>query len=183
MSDSEDLEGDSLAELIDDTDGQEVETVTDVEPTSSIPDEAVAEGDDVDVADPALADIMADDGPEAERPAEPAPAPAPVPEVVAPAGSTDPASSEDEQAFRSQVGGLAAADDVERIITLRRTLVQRGESPPSLTDVAADVLGSQLVAPEGDCDFYGNRPSSRAQGWVTGLSFGAQRRAKRFAKF
>ncbi|MBG30120.1 MAG: hypothetical protein CMI31_08980 [Opitutae bacterium] len=181
MSDSEDLEGDSLAELIDDTDGQEVETVADVEPTSSIPDEAVAEGDDVDVGDPALADIMADDGPESESPAEPTPAPAP--EVVAPAGSTAPASSEDEQAFRSQVGGLAAPDDVERIITLRRALVQRGESPPALTDVAADVLGSQLVAPEGDCDFYGNRPSSRAQGWVTGLAFGSQRRAKRFAKF
>ena len=103
--------------------------------------------------------------------------------MVAPSGSTDPASSEEEQAFRSQVGGLAAPYDVEHIITLRRALVQRGESPPALTDVAADVMGSQLVAPEGDCDFYGTRPSSRAQGWVTGLSFGSQRRAKRFAKF
>ena len=181
MSDAEDLEADSLADLIDDTDGQEVEAVTDVEATSAIPDEAVTEGEDVDVSDPALADIMADDGPETESSDEPAPAPAPA--VIAPTGSTDPASSEEEQDFRSKVGGLAATDDVELIIALRRKLVQRGESPPSLADVAADVNGSQLVSPEGDCDFYSTSPSSRAQGWVSGLSFGAQRRAKRFAKF
>ena len=181
MSDAEDLEADSLADLIDDTDGQEVEAVTDVEPTSAIPEAAVTEGEEVDVSDPALADIMADDGPETESSAEPAPAPAP--EVVAPTGSADPASSEEEQIFRSKVAGLAATDDVEHIIALRRTLVQRGETPPSLADVAADVTGSQLVSPEGDCDFYSTRPSSRAQGWVSGLSFGAQRRAKRFAKF
>ena len=41
MSDAEDLESDSLADLIDDTDGQEVEAVTDAEPTSSIPEAAV----------------------------------------------------------------------------------------------------------------------------------------------
>ncbi|MGE4551181.1 MAG: hypothetical protein AAEJ57_07305 [Opitutales bacterium] len=181
MSDAEDLEADSLADLIDDTDGQEVEAVTDVEPTSAIPEAAVTEGEEVDVSDPALADIMADDGPETESSDEPAPAPAPA--VVAPTGSADPASSEEEQDFRSKVGGLAATDDVESIIALRRKLVQRGESPPSLAEVAADVTGSQLVAPEGDCDFYGIRPSSRAQGWVSGLSFGARRRAKRFAKF
>ena len=181
MSDAEDLEADSLADLIDDTDGQEVEAVADVEPTSSIPEAAVTEGDEVDVSDPALADIMADDGPETESSDEPAPAPAP--EVVVPTGSADPASSEEEQIFRSKVAGLAATDDVESIIALRRTLVQRGESPPSLADVAADVNGSQLVSPESDCDFYSTRPSSRAQGWVSGLSFGAQRRAKRFAKF
>ena len=181
MSDAEDLEADSLADLIDDTDGQEVEAVTDVEPTSAIPEAAVTEGEEVDVSDPALADIMADDGPEMESSDEPAPAPAPA--VVAPSGSADPASSEEEQDFRSKVGGLAATDDVERIIALRRKLVQRGETPPSLVDVAADVTGAQLVSPEGDCDFYSTRPSSRAQGWVSGLSFGAQRRAKRFAKF
>ena len=77
MSDAEDLESDSLADLIDDTDGQEVEAVTGVEPTSAIPEAAVTEGDEVDVSDPALADIMADDGPETESSDEPAPAPAP----------------------------------------------------------------------------------------------------------
>ena len=183
MSEPEDLGGDSLADLIDDTDGHEVEAVADVEPTSAIPEAAATEGEEVDVSDPALADIMADDGPETESSDEPAPVPAPAPAVVAPTGSADPASSEEEQDFRSKVSGLAATDDVELIIALRRKLVQRGESPPSLADVAADVNGSQLVSPEGDCDFYSTRPSSRAQGWVSGLSFGAQRRAKRFAKF
>ena len=49
--------------MIDDTDGQEVEAAIDEEPTSAIPEAAVAEGEEVDVADPSLADIMADDGP------------------------------------------------------------------------------------------------------------------------
>lgn len=185
MSESEDLGGDDLADLIDDTDGQEVEAVTDEEPTSSIPESAVTEGEDMDMSDPALADIMTDDGPEAaspDAPPEPAPEPTPTP-VAAPEGSVDPSSTEDEQDFRAQVAGLAAPDDVERIIQLRRALVQTGHAAPTLADVAADVTGARLVVPEGDCDFYGSRPGGRAQGWATGFAFGSQRRAKRFGKF
>lgn len=181
MSESEDLGGDSLADLIDDTDGHEVEAAADEEPTSAIPESAVVEGEDIDVSDPDLADIMADDGP-GEESAEAAQA-APAPAVTEPQGSTSPASSDDEQNFRSLVAPLAAADDVDRIVFLRRALVNQGVQAPSLADIAADIAGSSLVAPEGDCDLYGARPSGRAQGWVTGLSYGAQRRAKRFTKF
>ena len=181
MSDSEDLGGDSLADLIDDTDGQEVETVTDEEPSSAIPAAAVSEGEDIDVADPALADIMADDGPEAASAETPEPAADPV--VVEPAPSTTPASTDEEQDFRLQVSDLAASDDVERIIYLHRALTHRGSPVPALTDIAADVTGTRLVSPVGNSDFYDSRPGGRAQGWVTGLAFGSQRRAKRFAKF
>lgn len=171
-----------MADLIDDTDGQEVEAESDEEPTSSIPESAVAEGEDVDVSDPALADIMADDEPgeESADPTESAPVSAP---VAAPEESADPASADEEQSFRTQVTGVAAAEDVERIIFLRRAIVERGANVPSLADIAADVTGTQLVAPEGVCDSYGSRPGGRAQGWVSGLSFGSSRRAKRFAKF
>ena len=182
MSEPEDLGGDSLADLIDDTDGQEVEDQSDEEPTSSIPESAVTEGEDVDVSDPALADIMADDEPEEESADSTESAPVSAP-VAAPEASADPASADEEQSFRTQVADLAATEDVERIIFLRRAIVERGASVPSLADVAADVTGAQLVTPEGDCDFYGSRPGSRAQGWVSGLSFGSPRRAKRFAKF
>jgi hypothetical protein len=181
MSESEDLGGDSLADLIDDTDGHEVEAAVDEEPTSAIPESAVAEGENIDVSDPGLADIMADDEPSGES-AVAAPT-APVPVVVEPQASVSPASADDEQNFRSQVAGLVSADDVENIVLIRRALLSQNSLAPSLADIAADIVGSSLVAPEGDCDFYGNRPGGRAQGWVSGLSFGAHRRAKRFAKF
>jgi hypothetical protein len=185
MSESEDLGGDSLADLIDDTDGHEVETMSDQEPTSAIPESAVAEGDDIDMSDPALADIMADDDPEK---ASPVASPEAVAEAVSapvatPEGSVDPSSPEDEKEFRAQVSGLAQKEDVDRIIFLRRALVKGGLAAPPLTVVAADVAGTRLISPMGDCDSYGSRPGGRAQGWVTGLAFGSQRRAKNFGEF
>ena len=181
MSESEDLGGDSLANLIDDTDGQEVETVTDEEPSSAIPASAVSEGEDIDVSDPALADIMADDEPETASAEAPEPVAEPV--VAEPDISSAPASTDDEQDFRLQVSDLVASDDLDRIVFLHRALPRKGSPAPSLADIAADVTGARLVSPKGNADFYGSRPGGRAQGWVTGLAFGSPRRAKRFAKF
>ena len=181
MSESEDLGGDSLADLIDDTDGEEVEPVTDAKPTSSIPPFAVSEGKDIDVSDPSLADIVADDGPEAAS--ADAPAPPADPAATEPETSSSSASPDEEQSFRAQVANLAATDDVKRIIHLHRFLTQRGSPVPTLEYIAADITGARLASPEGNVDFYGSRPGGRAQGWVTGLAFGSQRRAKRFAKF
>ena len=181
MSESEDLGGDSLADLIDDTDGHAVEPTPDLEPSSSIPETAASEGEDIDVSDPALADIMSDDGPDGESAEAPA-APA-EPVVAAPVASAASASSEEVESFRAQVCDLVASDDVERIIHLHHALTQKGSAVPALADIAADVTGARLVSPVGNLDFYASRPAGRAQGWVTGLAFGSQRRAKRFAKF
>ena len=42
--------------------------------------------------------------------------------------------------------------------------------------------GAKPLAAKGDCDQYGGRPTARLEGWVSGLSFGASRRAKKFNK-
>ena len=181
MSPSQDPEADALADLIDDTDGREVQADTDLEPTSSIPADAAATGEGSDISDPELADIMADDDARESSPQEtepePEPAPAPQPSEV----SADSASGDEEQAFRSRLIGLVAPDDTEQIILLRRALDQSGQAVPSLTDIAGDVTGEKFLATEGDCDAYSGRPGGRAQGWIVGLSFGSPMRAKNFA--
>ena len=58
----------------------------------------------------------------------------------------------------------------------------RGKKVPSLSQIAADIQGNKAFGAQGDCDQYGNRPSARLDGWVSGLSFGTNRRAKKFSK-
>ena len=93
----------------------------------------------------------------------------------------DSASGDEEHAFRAQLIGLVAPDDTEQIILLRRTLVQSGQTVPSLADIVGDITGDKFLSFEGDCDAYSGRPGGRAQGWVVGLSFGSPIRAKNFA--
>ena len=178
MSPSQDPEADALADLIDDTDGRAVQTDADLEPTSAIPAEAASTGGDSDISDPELADIMADGDSQESAPEEPAPEPAPDPQ---PSEAATDSANGDEEAFRSQLIGLVAPDDTEQIILLRRALVQRGLTVPSLADIAGDVTGEKLLSSDGDCDAYSGRPGGRAQGWVVGLSFGSPNRAKNFS--
>ena len=56
------------------------------------------------------------------------------------------------------------------------------EKVPSLSQIAADIQGTKPMAPRGDSDQYGGRATARLEGWVSGLSFGAKRRAKKFSK-
>ena len=52
----------------------------------------------------------------------------------------------------------------------------------SSAQIASDITGKKLLKPMGDCDQFGKRPSARLEGWVSGLSFGANKRAKKFSK-
>ena len=61
-------------------------------------------------------------------------------------------------------------------------MVESGKDIASLRDIASDIQGNSPMFPPGDCDVYDSRPSSRLDGWVTGLSFGSNKRAKKFHK-
>ena len=84
--------------------------------------------------------------------------------------------------FRKTLSNLSRQLEIDRLAFLHQSMKDRGEQVPSLSQIAADIQGSKPLAPRGDCDEYGNRPSARLDGWVSGLSFGASRRAKKFSK-
>ena len=84
--------------------------------------------------------------------------------------------------FRKTLSNLSRQLEIDRLAFLHQSMKDRGEKVPSLSQIAADIQGTKPMAPEGDCDQYGNRPSARLDGWVSGLSFGTSRRAKKFSK-
>lgn len=93
-----------------------------------------------------------------------------------------PAEEGEVADFRRSLAKLAAQVELDRIAFLRDSLAKRGDSVPTLEEIAADVKGDKLLQPEGDCDLYGRRPNARLEGWQVGLAFGVPRRAKRFSK-
>jgi hypothetical protein len=84
--------------------------------------------------------------------------------------------------FRQTLASLSRQLELDRLTFLHKSLRERGEEIPSLNAIASDITGKKLLKPIGDCDQFGKRPSARLEGWVSGLSFGANKRAKKFSK-
>lgn len=84
--------------------------------------------------------------------------------------------------FRKTLSNLSRQLEIDRLAFLHQAMKDRGEKVPTLSQIAADIQGTKPLAAKGDCDQYGTRPTSRLEGWVSGLSFGANRRAKKFNK-
>ena len=84
--------------------------------------------------------------------------------------------------FRQTLASLSRQLELDRLAFLHKSMQESGEEIPSLNDIASDITGKKLLKPLGDCDQYGKRPSARLEGWVSGLSFGANKRAKKFSK-
>ena len=84
--------------------------------------------------------------------------------------------------FRKSLIGLSRQLELDRLTLLHKTLAENGEPLPTLGQIAGDISGKKPLTPDGDCDEYGKRSSARLEGWVSGLSFGTNRRAKKFPK-
>lgn len=84
--------------------------------------------------------------------------------------------------FRKTLSNLSRQLEIDRLAFLHQAMKDRGEKVPTLSQIAADIQGTKPLAAKGDCDQYGGRPTARLEGWVSGLSFGANRRAKKFNK-
>ena len=84
--------------------------------------------------------------------------------------------------FRKTLSNLSRQLEIDRLAFLHQAMKDRGEKVPSLSQIAADIQGTKPMAPRGDSDQYGGRATARLEGWVSGLSFGAKRRAKKFSK-
>lgn len=84
--------------------------------------------------------------------------------------------------FRESLSELSRQVELDRLTFLHGKVSESGKKIPSLNEIASDIKGSNPLFPEGDCDVYNKRPSSRLDGWIAGLSFGSNRRAKKFQK-
>ncbi|MAK46637.1 MAG: hypothetical protein CMI24_05210 [Opitutae bacterium] len=84
--------------------------------------------------------------------------------------------------FREALSDLSRQVELDKLAFLHKQAVESGKPIASLEEIAGDINGSAPIFPKGDCDFYDTRATSRLEGWVVGLSFGANRRAKKFSK-
>ena len=84
--------------------------------------------------------------------------------------------------FRESLSELSRQVELDRLTFLHGKVSESGKKIPGLNEIASDINGSKPMFPAGDCDVYDKRPSSRLDGWITGLSFGSNRRAKKFQK-
>lgn len=84
--------------------------------------------------------------------------------------------------FRESLSDLSRQLEIDKLTFLHNKMVESGKDIASLSDIASDIQGDSPMFPPGDCDIYDSRPSSRLDGWVTGLSFGSNKRAKKFHK-
>ena len=84
--------------------------------------------------------------------------------------------------FRRTLAGLSRQLELDRLALLHKTLSGNGEKLPTLDQIADDISGANPLTPDGDCDEYGSRSSARLEGWVSGLSFGVNKRAKKFPR-
>ena len=82
--------------------------------------------------------------------------------------------------FRQTLASLSRQLELDRLAFLHKSLEDSGEKLPSLNEIASDISGKKLITPGGDCDLYDKRPTARLDGWLSGLSFGVNRRAKKF---
>ena len=84
--------------------------------------------------------------------------------------------------FRQTLASLSRQLELDRLAFLHKSLQDSGEQLPSLNEIASDITGKILIKPSGDLDQYGKRPAARLEGWLSGLSFGVSKRAKKFSK-
>jgi len=113
--------------------------------------------------------------------AEPVVSAQPEPEVTN--GSVPHAHDEGDVAqFRKSLANLSRQLELDRLALLHKKLSGNGEKLPTLGQIADDISGAKPLTPNGDCDQYGKRSTARLDGWLSGLSFGANRRAKKFPK-
>ena len=84
--------------------------------------------------------------------------------------------------FRQTLASLSRQLELDRLAFLHKSLQESGENLPSLNEIASDISGEKLLKPTGDCDLFGKRPTARLDGWLSGLSFGVSKRAKKFSK-
>jgi len=84
--------------------------------------------------------------------------------------------------FRQTLASLSRQLELDRLAFLHKSLQDSGEELPSLADIASDITGNRPMKPSGDLDQYGKRPAARLEGWLSGLSFGVSKRAKKFSK-
>ena len=85
--------------------------------------------------------------------------------------------------FRQTLSALSRQLEIDRLTFLYQQLQSRGNDElPSLDSIASDIKGETALHPMGDQDLYSKRPLARLQGWISGLSFGVGRRAKKFSR-
>jgi len=84
--------------------------------------------------------------------------------------------------FRKSLANLSRQLEIDKLALLHEAVSDSGEKVPSLDQIADDIQGRKSLFPEGDCDQYSKRPAARLDGWISGLSFGNNRRAKKFSK-
>ncbi len=84
--------------------------------------------------------------------------------------------------FRKTLSALSRQLEVDRLTFLYQKLHADGNELPSLDKIASDIRGDSTLHPMGDNDLYSKRPLARLQGWISGLSFGVGRRAKKFSR-
>ena len=88
----------------------------------------------------------------------------------------------DVSEFRKSLANLSRQLEIDKLALLHKTLSGNGENLPSLGQIADDIHGNSSLCPDGDLDSYSHRPAARLEGWISGLSFGSSRRAKKFSK-
>ena len=84
--------------------------------------------------------------------------------------------------FRKTLSALSRQLEVDKLTFLYQKLQEDGSDLPPLEKIASDIRGDSTLHPMGDNDLYSKRPLARLQGWISGLSFGVGRRAKKFSR-
>lgn len=112
-----------------------------------------------------------------------------IPQAVSSTSSLDVDKSEYESLpagqvseFRKTLSALSRQLEVDRLTFLYQKLHADGNELPPLDKIASDIRGDSTLHPMGDHDLYSKRPLARLQGWISGLSFGVGRRAKKFSR-
>ena len=145
------------------------------EPVSDDESFSIDDFDDADVQEPIKENVREDlpsNEPIVEEPEQKAASP--VPPVTNGNGTV--------AQFRESLSDLSRQLEIDKLTFLHNKMVESGKDIASLSDIASDIRGDSPMFPPGDCDVYDSRPSSRLDGWVTGLSFGSNKRAKKFHK-
>jgi hypothetical protein len=84
--------------------------------------------------------------------------------------------------FRQTLASLSEQLEIDRLAFLHKNMEDHGVKVPSLNEIASDISGERMINSIGDTDLYSQRPKARMEGWISGLSFGISKRAKKFSK-
>jgi hypothetical protein len=157
------LEGDQLSE--------EAFSVDDFDADLSI-------DDSVESTEPNDSNVLADSSPEKNNRI----ANTEVDSVESTEKKNDSSSNGQVAEFRKTLSALSRQLEVDRLTFLYQQLQADGNELPSLERIASDIKGEATLHALGDHDLYSKRPLARLQGWISGLSFGLGRRAKKFSR-